>query len=237
VARIWKELLLQRTHGAELTGQRESREALMSKARGRNAQAGKVDPVAPLPRGRASPARRIDPPGLARAGPGAHLLIAGIGNSSFGDDGFGVEVLHRLQSELRARPHLLPDGLRLFDCGSRALQLAHELTEPLERVLLINAIARGGRPGSLYLLDLDTDKAPLELAPPLPPEACAGALDLEASFATARSLAARRLPAVQLLGCEPAVLSGTKLSPPLRAVLGDAVEIVRRWLQQVSLSA
>jgi len=209
----------------------------MWKARGRKAQAGDAGSVVFLPRGRASPARRIDPSGLARAGAGAYLLIAGLGNSSFGDDGFGVEVLRRLERERRARPQLLPEGLRLFDCGSRALQLASELTAPLERVLLINAIEHGGRPGSLYLLDLDTDKAPLELAPPLPPEACAGALDIEATFATARSLAARRLPPVQLLGCEPAVLSGTELSPPVRAVLEEAVEVVQRWLQQVSLSA
>jgi hydrogenase maturation protease len=193
--------------------------------------------VASLPRGRASPARRVEPPGLARGDARAHILIAGIGNVAFGDDGFGVEVLRQLKRERGGRPWLLPDGLRLLDCGSRALLLAHELSGPLERVLLINAIERGGRPGSLYLLDLDTDKAPPELAPPFPPEACAGALDIEPVFATARGLAVRRLPPVQLLGCEPAALSGSELSPPVRAALGDAVEVVHRWLQQISLTA
>jgi hydrogenase maturation protease len=209
----------------------------MSKARGRNNQAGDADAVASLPRGRASPARRVDPPGLARADARAHILIAGIGNVAFGDDGFGVEVLQQLKRERGERPWLLPDGLSLLDCGVRALQLAHELSKPLERVLLINAIERGGRPGGLYLLDLHTDKAPPELAPPLPPEACAGALDVEAIFATARGLAAGRLPPVQLLGCEPAVLSGKELSPPVRAAMGEALEIVHRWLQQISLIA
>jgi hydrogenase maturation protease len=158
-------------------------------------------------------------------------LIAGIGSLSFGDEGFGPEVLQQLQRQRRARPEWLPEGLRLLDCGVRALRLAYLLAGALERVLLINACARGGRPGTLYLLDVDTDHAPLELAPPLPPDAHPGALDLEATFATARWLAARRLPPVQMLGCEPASLSGTELSAAVRAAIGPAVEIVQRWLQ------
>jgi hydrogenase maturation protease len=169
-----------------------------------------------------------------RLGPDAssRILIAGIGSVSFGDEGFGSEVLQQLQRLRRARPELLPDGLRLLDCGVRALRLAYVLAGALERVLLIDATARGGRPGTLYLLDVDTDRAPLELAPPLPSDARPGALDLEATFATARWLAARRLPPVQMLGCEPASLSGTELSGAVRAAVGPAVEIVQRWLQE-----
>jgi hydrogenase maturation protease len=159
-------------------------------------------------------------------------LIAGIGNLSFGDDGFGVEVLRRLQRIQRDRSCWLPPDLRLLDCGVRALHLAIELGASLDRVLLINAIARGGRPGSLYLVDLDTDKAPPVLAPPLPPEPRAGALELEAIFATARGLAARRLPPVQLLGCEPALLEGGQLSSQVRAAIPPALEIVQRWILQ-----
>ena len=160
------------------------------------------------------------------------ILIAGIGSPSFGDEGFGPEVLQQLQRERRVRPELLPDGLHLLDCGVRALRLAYVLAGALERVLLIDARARGGSPGTLYLLDVDTEKAPLELAPPLPPDAHPGALDLEAIFATARWLAARRLPPVQMLGCEPASLSGSVLSAAVRAAVGPAVELVHRWLQE-----
>jgi hydrogenase maturation protease len=167
-------------------------------------------------------------------GPGAssRIVIAGLGSASFGDDGFGLEVLEQLQRQRRVRPELLPDGLRLLDCGVRALRLAYVLAGAMERVLLIDATPRGGRPGTLYLLNVDTDKAPLELAPPFPPDACPGALDLEATFATARWLAARRLAPVQMLGCEPASLSGSELSAAVRAAIGPAVEIVHRWLQE-----
>jgi hydrogenase maturation protease len=162
----------------------------------------------------------------------SRILIAGLGSVSFGDEGFGPEVLQHLQRERRVRPELLPDGLRLLDCGVRALRLAYMLASALERVLLIDTTARGGRPGTLYLLDLHPDKAPLVLAPPLPPDKRPGALDLEAIFATARWLAARRLAPVQMLGCEPASLSGTELSATVRAAIGPAVDIVHRWLQE-----
>jgi len=210
----------------------------MSKPRGLNARAGDASFSALLPRERlrSRQVSRIDAAGLQAAG-GPQILIAGIGNLCFGDDGFGIEVLHQLERERRERPLLLPERLRLLECGSRALRLAYELAGPIERVLLIDAIERGGKPGSLYLLDMDPEQAPLELAPPLPPEAGAGALDIAGAFATARSLAAGRLPPVQMLGCEPAVLSGKELSPPVRAVMGDAVEVVRRWLQQATLYA
>lgn len=169
----------------------------------------------------------------SRLGPGAssRIVIAGIGGVSFGDDGFGPEVLQQLQRQQRVQPELLPDGVRLLDCGTRALRLAYVLAGALERVLLIDATPRGGRPGTLYLLDVDTDKAPLELAPPLPSDACPGAIELEATFATARWLAARRLAPVQMLGCEPASFSGTELSAAVRAAIMPAVEIVHRWLQ------
>jgi hydrogenase maturation protease len=162
----------------------------------------------------------------------SRIVIAGIGGVSFGDDGFGPEVLQQLQRQRRVRPEWLPDGVRLLDCGVRALRLAYVLAGARERVLLIDATPRGGRPGTLYLLDVDTERAPLELAPPLPPDARPGALDLEATFATARWLAARRLAPVQMLGCEPASLSGMELSATVRAAIGPAMEIVHRWLQE-----
>lgn len=209
----------------------------MSKPGGRKAQAGEFESDV-FPRREpvgAGPSRR-GKTSRSSAGASAEFLIAGIGNSCFGDDGFGVEVLRQLEREQRERARWLPDGVRWLDCGTRAMQLACELARPLERVLLINAVERGGPPGRLYLLDLDTEQAPQELVPPLPPESCAGALDIQATLATGRWLAARRLPPVQLLGCEPALLSGNELSSPVRTALGDALEIVHRWLQQASLS-
>ena len=73
-------------------------------------------------------------------------LIAGIGNIFFEDDGFGVEVIHRL------RRRRLGDGIVARDFGTGGLHLAFELLEPLDHLVVVDATTRGGPPGTLYVL-------------------------------------------------------------------------------------
>jgi hydrogenase maturation protease len=81
--------------------------------------------------------------------PETHILIAGIGNIFFGDDAFGVEAARQL-----AR-YPLPDGVRVVDFGIRGLDLAYALLEPYQEVIFIDAVPRGGAPGTLYVLELE----------------------------------------------------------------------------------
>src|ERR1700719_105979 len=84
------------------------------------------------------------------------LLIAGVGNIFLGDDAFGVEGAQRLAR----RP--LPEGVRVVDFGIRGLDLAYALLDGYEAVVLVDAAPRGGRPGTLYVLEP-------EPGPALPP--------------------------------------------------------------------
>ena len=59
-------------------------------------------------------------------------LVAGLGNVLLGDDGFGVEVAHRL----RAAP--LPARVRVEDFGVRGIHLVYELLEPYDAVILVD---------------------------------------------------------------------------------------------------
>jgi hydrogenase maturation protease len=81
------------------------------------------------------------------------ILIAGIGNIFFGDDAFGCEVARRLAS----RPQ--PDGVRVVDFGIRGLDLAYSLQD-YEVVILLDASPRGGRPGTVYLMELERPGPP-----------------------------------------------------------------------------
>lgn len=74
------------------------------------------------------------------------ILIAGIGNIFLGDDGFGCEVLR----ECATWPRMT--DVSIVDFGIRGLDLAYTLLEPYETVILVDAIARGGAPGSIYVL-------------------------------------------------------------------------------------
>jgi hydrogenase maturation protease len=75
-----------------------------------------------------------------------HTLIACIGNMFLGDDGFGCEVARAL-AEMS-----LPAGVKVVDYGIRGLDLAYALLEPYQTVIFVDAIARGSRPGTVYVL-------------------------------------------------------------------------------------
>src|SRR5688500_9453041 len=111
-------------------------------------------------------------------GAGAHerrLLVAGVGNLLLGDDGFGVEVARRLATTM------LPEGARARDFGIRGVHLAYELLDGVDVLLVADALARGGEPGTLYVFEPDTGAA-------APLEGDAHGMDLPHVFASVRSM-------------------------------------------------
>jgi hydrogenase maturation protease len=84
---------------------------------------------------------------------GARILIAGVGNIFLGDDAFGVEVAHRLAR----RPQ--PEGVHVVDFGIRGLDLAYALLDGYEAAIIVDALPRGGQPGTLYVLEPEKETA------------------------------------------------------------------------------
>jgi hydrogenase maturation protease len=145
-------------------------------------------------------------------------FVAGVGNVFFGDDGFGVEVAR----QLAAAP---PPDTSVADFGIRALHLAYELCRPCSLCIVADCVARGGAPGTLYVID------------PVLDEAAAGAgdahgMDLRVVFATARELGGT-LPAVLVVGCEPAQLEpGIGLSPRVARAVPAAAALIRELVSR-----
>ncbi len=145
--------------------------------------------------------------------------MAGFGNELRADDGFGVAVLHRLEAE---RASLGP-GVELLEIGTGGMRLAQELLSGYDRLVVIDAMTRGGAPGTLYVLEVD------EVMP-------AVAVDLHLTvparaFEVAQALGA--LPGrVFLVGCEPGEVDELSLvlTPPVEAAVAGAVAHVRRLL-------
>ncbi len=73
-------------------------------------------------------------------------LIVGFGNPLRGDDGVGLAVLRLLESAV------LPDGVRCADVGIGGVALVHELQAGWDRLVIIDAVQRGGAPGTIYVL-------------------------------------------------------------------------------------
>jgi hydrogenase maturation protease len=148
-------------------------------------------------------------------------LVAGVGNILQGDDGFGVAVARRLAGAA------LPAGAEAADFGVRGLHLAVQLLDGYDTLILVDALARGGVPGTLYVLEA-TPGAP---AP--------GVLDAHgADPATVLALLERlggRVGRVLVVGCEPADLSEQLgLTPIVEQAVVEAERVVRRLLERPS---
>jgi hydrogenase maturation protease len=148
------------------------------------------------------------------------ILVAGFGNVLRGDDGFGVEVVRRLQDEARA-----PKGTVFLEIGTGGIALAQELMTPCDRLVIVDAMTRGGSPGSVYVLRVDGVDAArsidMHMAVP------ARVLELAQAMGT--------LPReVYLVGCEPAVVDELtmELSGPVQDAIGPALRDVHALLMQ-----
>ncbi len=79
------------------------------------------------------------------------ILIAGVGNVLRGDDGFGVEVLRRLQR--------LPDlsGVEFFESGIAGISLVQRLMDGYDALVILDALDRGAKPGCVFVLKPDQE--------------------------------------------------------------------------------
>ncbi len=76
-------------------------------------------------------------------------LVIGVGSPLMTDDGLGLHALERLRAETDVGPEV-----ELLDGGTWGMNLL-PYVEDAERVLLIDAIRRGGAPGALVVLERD----------------------------------------------------------------------------------
>ena len=155
------------------------------------------------------------------------ILVAGIGNIFHGDDAFGVEVVSELsKSEL-------PDHVDAADFGIRGYDLAYAIMEGYEAVILIDATARGNAPGTLYLIELDTEGL-TKLETELPD---GHSLDPVHVLQLVQSLGGHT-ERLYLVGCEPGVLETEDgqigLSESVQDAVPRAVEMIRTLLTELS---
>jgi len=79
------------------------------------------------------------------------ILIAGIGNAWQRDDGFGSEVARRLEHRQ------LPPEVAVVDFGTGGLDLAYQMMNGYDALLMIDISRQGGAPGTLYVMEVEED--------------------------------------------------------------------------------
>ncbi len=176
-----------------------------------------ADELEALPPDEARPEIATEPP---------RVLVAGIGNIFFGDDGFGVEVVKRLVAGN------LPPGVRVLDFGIRSLDLAYALQDEYETTILVDAYPHGQPPGTVSLIEPDLDN----LGEPDTAVIEAHAMNPLIVLRMAAAMNAKPKN-VLLVGCEPLSFGGEEgqmgLSKPVQAAVEEAAKLVMATVDRV----
>jgi hydrogenase maturation protease len=146
--------------------------------------------------------------------PPAGVLVLGIGNLLWADEGFGVRAVEALHQRYR-----LPQGVALVDGGTQGMYLLDHVCSA-DRVLVFDAIDYELAPGTLRVFR--DDEVPVWADTMMSLH--------QATFQELLSLARLRgrFPTrITLIGVQPDVLDdlGGSLSPLVRARLDEAVEL------------
>jgi hydrogenase maturation protease len=159
------------------------------------------------------------------------VLIVGVGNVLQGDDGFGVRVAERL-----AKRADLPPGVTVLEVGIGGMTLVQELFEGYDTLIVVDAVDRGGEPGTTYLLEAEVPN----LAE-LPPEEREDFLaDMHLATPSRAFVMSKALgvlpPSVYILGCQPAVIDDLVLglSEQVERAVEPSVERLVREIHRLS---
>ena len=156
-------------------------------------------------------------------------VVLGVGNPLMGDDGLGIAVVAHVQSAWGEAPELL-----VVDGGTWGMNLL-PIVEQARRLLIVDAIDRDAKPGTL--VTLQRDEIPRYFGRTLSPHQ----LDLREVLA----LAELRGPLPQetvAVGIQPAAIElslelSSEVAAALPALLDDIESRLRRWGYLVAAEA
>jgi len=160
------------------------------------------------------------------------ILVACIGNIFLGDDGFGVEVARHLSQRS------IPEGVRVVDFGIRSYDLAYALMDDWDFVILVDAVPRGGEPGTIYVIEPELPAADAPQAPALDAHTMnpVAVLQMVALLSPEQAKFARggEGKRIVIVGCEPSSAdpeeAGMELSAPVRAAVDEAVRVIEELI-------
>ena len=144
------------------------------------------------------------------------ILVMGLGNVLFRDDGIGVHVVRELQKNPSS-------NFVCAEVGTAVLSALH-LLEWADNVLAIDAMQAGGKPGAIYSFEMKNGAGP---------ESLRGKM----LFSAFKFLSRKNPPGAKILGVEPESMAfGLDLSPSAQASLPRLIqqvdEIVQGWLKR-----
>lgn len=164
---------------------------------------------------------------IAMKVPDQKILVAGVGNVLRGDDGFGIELAHRLMER-----EDLSQIVKVIETGIGGMSLIQELMYGYNAVVILDAYKNNGNPGHLYMLE-----------PVFPDMSNLSLHELRDYFSDTHYATPMRalnflthidrLPeTIRIIGCEPEEIDEFRigLSPPVAAAIEEAMQMVLTWI-------
>jgi len=147
---------------------------------------------------------------------GPRILVLGIGNLLMGDEGIGIHVVRKLQ-DLGRRP-----DVDVVDGGTGGFHLL-EYFQTYDRLILVDAAADGGSPGTVRLIRPRFSKD-------FPPTLTAHEIGLKDLLDAAQLLDAQ--PEIRLVTISIDEVPGARLelSAAIKAAIPEATRLVREQL-------
>lgn len=138
------------------------------------------------------------------------ILVLGVGNILLHDEGVGVRVVEKLQSEYEFSPNV-----ELMDGGTLGLRLMEPISE-VDVLIVVDAVKNGEPPGTLYRLPADV------LAKRVAFKNSLHQLNLVETLALADILG-KSPSSATIIGVEPADISpwGTELTEVIQACVPE----------------
>lgn len=154
------------------------------------------------------------------------VLVAGIGNIFLGDDAFGVEVVRRMQKRT------MPAFVEVKDFGIRSYDLAYTLMDDWNLIILVDALPRGGTPGTIYTFEpeLPTANAGTEID--------AHTMNPVSVLQLVNALGGK-IARLLVVGCEPESVEPSQdgnfgLSDPVSKAVDRAIDVIENLVARAT---
>jgi hydrogenase maturation protease len=146
------------------------------------------------------------------------ITVMGIGNPLCRDDGIGIRVVAEMRESGKYK------SMEIIDGGS-APDLISLLDAGSGKLIIVDALRGGGRPGDIYRLELGEENIAEEMPASLHGMGILDSLKLMKRLG-------KYPPMVIIVGIEPADVShGLSLSPAIEALVPDLIKAVEEELR------
>ena len=149
------------------------------------------------------------------------ILILGVGNLLFTDEGVGVRVAEALQDRYE-----FPENVKVVDGGTLGMNLLGVVSD-VDHLIVVDAVRNGGDPGTLYRL------AGEEIPKRILAKNSLHQVDLLEALTCCQAL--DKVPETVILGIEPEDITtlGIDMTPTVLARLEDLVQAALKELTRL----